>query len=77
MSSKRLLIQSFVLAFVLSFFTILILLPESQKLLYTNITAWSIEVSSTFLVKIVAVLVWQTWALGSVFYVLAKKIFIK
>jgi len=77
MSTKKIMIESFVLAFIVSFFTIIVVYPQSMNVLYTNIAWWSLEVSSSFLLKVVIVLVWQTSALGSVFYVLAKKIFIK
>jgi len=77
MSTKKIMIESFVLAFIVSFFTIIVVYPQSMNVLYTNIAWWSLEVSSSFLLKVVVVLVWQTSALGSVFYVLAKKIFLK
>jgi hypothetical protein len=77
MSRKKIIIQSFLLAFIVSFFTIFMLFPETKEIAYTNISNWTINVSSTFLLKVVVILLWQTSALGSVFYVLAKKIFIK
>ena len=75
MSKKQIIFHSFLLAFILSFFTIIFMVPETKNIIYTNINSWTINVSWSFLVKVFAILLWQTSVLGSVFYVIAKKMF--
>ena len=77
MSTRKVLLNSFAFAFIISFFTIIVLFPETKSVLYTNINNGTISMSPTFLLKVIVILLWQTSVLGSVFYILAKKIFIK
>jgi len=77
MSVKKILFHSFLLAFVVSFFTIIIVFPETKSIVYTNIEGKMFTLSWTFLLKVFFVLFWQTSILGSIFYMIAKKMFIK
>jgi len=77
MSTNKLLISSIIISFSLSLLTVFLLFPDTSKILYTNIAGWTIEISWSFLVKVALVLWWQTSVLGSVFYVIAKKMFDK
>jgi len=57
MSRKKTIINSFLLAFMFSFFTILILFPQVGEVFYTDISNGSIEVSPSFLIKVVVILI--------------------
>ena len=77
MSTNKLLISSIVISFSLSLLTIFLLFPDSIKILYTNIAGGTIEISWVFLLKVALILWWQTSVLWSIFYAIAKKMFIK
>lgn len=76
LKNKKIFINSFIIAFFVSFITIYILFPGLEKILYTDINSW-VNISLWFLIKILAVLWWQTSLLWSIFYAIAKKIFLK
>jgi len=74
-SNKKLLIHSLVLAFIVSFFTSLFLFPDIWKSLYTNVN-WVVNISSSTLIKAFITLLIQTSLIWSIFYNIAKKIFL-
>lgn len=77
-TTKKVLINSFILAFIFSVITVYIIFPNVSKMLLTSISSWAkINISLWFLIKILAVLWGQTSLLWSIFYVIAKKLFLK
>lgn len=78
LTSKKILVNSFLIAFILSFLTVYIIFPQLNKLSYTSITSWIvINISWWFFLKVLVVLWGQTSLLWGLFYVMAKKIFLK
>jgi len=71
---KKKLVNSFILAFFVSFVTILYVYPQTAGLFTTNISEVP-SFNSIFFMKVFATLLWQTWALWLIFYNLAKKLF--
>ena len=72
---RKILVNSFLLAFCVSFITIFLLFPHVKALLFTDITWWTINLTAGFVVKIFWALLWETSVLGGMFYIIAKKIF--
>jgi len=73
---QKYLIGSFLLAFILSFITVLIIYPQFNEFLYTSISNPEfVQFRPTFFVKVVSILLAQTSALGFIFYTIAKKLF--
>ncbi len=72
---QKIFIHSFVIAFLISFISIVLVFPGIKSLFYTNISWWTINLNTWFIVKVFWALLWQTWVLWWMFYMLAKKIF--
>lgn len=75
---KNILINSFIISFIVSFVTVYFVFPQLNEVLYTSITSWwNLNVSWWFFVKVLLVLWGQTSILWWLFYIIAKKIFLK
>ena len=78
LTRKKILINSFMIAFIISFITIYVIFPKLNKVLYTSIVSWTnLNVSWWFFIKVLAVLWGQTSILWGLFSIIAKKIFLK
>jgi uncharacterized membrane protein (DUF106 family) len=75
LKNKKIFFNSFLLAFIFSFFSILILFPNILGIFYTDIGG-KVVISYETLVKAFIVLFTQTSVIGAVFYNIAKKIFL-
>jgi len=77
-TNKTIFINSFIIALIFSFMTIYIIYPQLNSILYTSINSWSnLNLSLWFFLKILVILLLQTSVLWVVFYIIAKKIFLK
>ena len=73
---KKLLINSFILAFILSLLTTIFVFPQLFWQLYMDITnTWKITLDGITMLKLIWMLWWQTSIIWAIFYSIAKKSF--
>jgi len=78
LTRKKIIINSFIIAFIISFITVYFVFSQLNKILYTNIVSWtSLNISWWVFFKILLILWGQTSILWGLFSIIAKKIFLK